>query len=226
VVNLILRIHAIRVGKLQNYKKSVVVTRKTPMRLQSLLKCMLALAWVPSFFAAVVPGDNFSSITIHAFVTEADDAGLVRVAAKEARRYLTLLSGRRPQLLWHGPKTERLDPGNSPVLIIATAQHPVVETILGAISGSVAASGAHVVHSNGSLAVCTGATGHAALYAVYTLLERCGARFYLHGDVLPDANASFALPTDLHETLTPRFAVRGLQPFHDFPMGPDWCALQ
>ena len=144
---------------------------------------MLALAWVPSFFAAVVPGDNFSSITIHAFVTE---AGLVRVAAKEARRYLTLLSGRRPQLLWHGPKTERLDPGNFPVLIIATAQHPVVNTILGAISESVAASGAHVVHSNGSLAVCTGATGHAALYAVYTLLERCGARFYLHGDVLYD----------------------------------------
>jgi hypothetical protein len=166
-----------------------------------------------------------SSITIRAFASEADDdAGLVRVAAKEARRYITLLSGRRPQLLWHefASQTEWLHPDTSPVLVIATAHNPIITTILGAISHSIAAPGAHVVRSNGSLAVCSGTTGHATLYAVYTLLERCGARFYLHGDVLPDANASFALPTDLHETLTPRFAVRGLQPFHDFPMGPDW----
>ena len=29
-----------------------------------------------------------------------------------------------------------------------------------------------------------------------------------------------------HASVTPRFSVRGLQPFHDFPMGPDFWQPQ
>ena len=48
-----------------------------------------------------------------------------------------------------------------------------------------------------------------------------GDRFYLHGDVAPDERMAAELPqVDL--TGKPLFALRGMQPFHDFPEGPDW----
>ena len=59
------------------------------------------------------------------------------------------------------------------------------------------------------------------LYAAYRFAEELGIRFYLHGDVVPDEQVPFALP-ELNETGKPLFARRGIQPFHDFPEGPDW----
>jgi hypothetical protein len=59
------------------------------------------------------------------------------------------------------------------------------------------------------------------LYGAYAFAEKLGARFYLHGDVVPDGQAPLAMP-ELNETGRPLFALRGIQPFHDFPEGPDW----
>ena len=58
------------------------------------------------------------------------------------------------------------------------------------------------------------------LRAAYRLAEHLGVRFYLHGDVVPDEQ----IPLEIHldETGKPLFALRGIQPFHDFPEGPDW----
>jgi hypothetical protein len=59
------------------------------------------------------------------------------------------------------------------------------------------------------------------LYGTYRFVEHLGVRFYLHGDVVPDDRVTLALP-DLNETGKPLFELRGIQPFHDFPEGPDW----
>jgi hypothetical protein len=59
------------------------------------------------------------------------------------------------------------------------------------------------------------------LYGVYRLAEHWGVRFYLHGDVVPDGKITLALPI-LEERGEPLFRTRGIQPFHDFPEGPDW----
>jgi len=59
------------------------------------------------------------------------------------------------------------------------------------------------------------------LYAAYRLAEHLGVRFYLHGDVVPDARMGLQLPI-LDEGQAPLFELRGIQPFHDFPEGPDW----
>lgn len=59
------------------------------------------------------------------------------------------------------------------------------------------------------------------LYGAYRFAERLGVRFYLHGDVIPDQRIALQLP-DLDETGKPLFETRGIQPFHDFPEGPDW----
>jgi hypothetical protein len=66
-----------------------------------------------------------------------------------------------------------------------------------------------------------GADEAGLLYAAYRFAERLGVRFYLEGDVVPDAKIPFVLP-DLNETGRPLFETRGIQPFHDFPEGPDW----
>ncbi len=59
------------------------------------------------------------------------------------------------------------------------------------------------------------------LYGAYRFAEHLGVRFYLHGDTVPDKAIVFKLPK-LHEIGRPLFAIRGINPFHDFPEGPDW----
>ena len=63
------------------------------------------------------------------------------------------------------------------------------------------------------------------LYGAYRFAEKLGVRFALDEDILPDEPLSGAWPV-LDETGKPRFALRGLQPFHDFSVGPDWWNLQ
>jgi hypothetical protein len=46
----------------------------------------------------------------------------------------------------------------------------------------------------------------------------------LHGDVVPDAKIEPKLPT-VDIAGKPLFSERGIQPFHDFPEGPDWWNL-
>jgi len=67
----------------------------------------------------------------------------------------------------------------------------------------------------------TGGDDTGTLYAAYRLAEALGVRFYLHGDVIPDEQVEWQLPA-VDERGAPLFALRGIQPFHDFPEGPDW----
>ena len=72
-----------------------------------------------------------------------------------------------------------------------------------------------------SALLVTGGDDAGVLYAAYRLAEHLGVRFGLHGDTIPDEKRPPALP-DLDETGRPLFSIRGIQPFHDFPEGPDW----
>ncbi len=69
--------------------------------------------------------------------------------------------------------------------------------------------------------VVSGGSDQAVLYAAYEFAEQLGIRFYLHGDVIPDGKIVFNIP-DLDIRKKPLFSIRGIQPFHDFPEGPDW----
>jgi len=78
---------------------------------------------------------------------------------------------------------------------------------------------------SGRVVLVAGGSGPAVLYGAYQLAEKLGVRFSLEGDVVPDGKV--APPAfDLDETGRPLFAVRGIQPFHDFPEGPDWWTLE
>ena len=63
------------------------------------------------------------------------------------------------------------------------------------------------------------------LYGAYRFAEKLGVRFGLDEDVVPDEPLTGSWP-QMNETGKPRFALRGLQPFHDFSVGPDWWNAQ
>lgn len=65
--------------------------------------------------------------------------------------------------------------------LLAPDSH-VVHTLKSTASTTKGAVG---VGGPGRVIVCVGATPRASLYAVYSLMELLGVRYYLHGDVLP-----------------------------------------
>ncbi|MCX6072327.1 MAG: hypothetical protein NTU91_15975, partial [Chloroflexi bacterium] len=138
------------------------------------------------------------------------------LAAKEVRRYIYLRTGQLlPIIETTGAWPEKGDlilmsilrsaPGDAP----SYSQHYVIHTTR---------------ENNRRVLSLAGGPPVGTLYAAYRFAEHLGVRFYLDGDVVPDLKIPFALP-DLDETGKPLFDTRGIQPFHDFPEGPDWWDL-
>ena len=128
----------------------------------------------------------------------ADAPAKVKLAAKEVRRYVYLRTGELLSI-----KSDKSD------TCISLALDPA----LGAQEYRLKTSGNNLTISGG--------TDVAVLYGSYAFAEKLGVRFYLHGDVIPDGTIPCVLPK-LDETHKPLFELRGIQPFHDFPEGPDW----
>lgn len=82
------------------------------------------------------------------------------------------------------------------------------------------------LHQNGrTIILVSGGDEAGVLYGTYRFLEHFGIRYYLHGDVIPDNKITLQLP-EVNEKGSPLFPLRGIQPFHDFPEGPDWWNLE
>jgi hypothetical protein len=69
-----------------------------------------------------------------------------------------------------------------------------------------------------------GGSNIGTLYAAYYLAEQLGVGFYLEGDIIPDEQIPFIFP-ELDIKQSALFSIRGIQPFHDFPEGPDWWSI-
>ena len=78
-----------------------------------------------------------------------------------------------------------------------------------------------ITSPTGKQLLVSGGSPVATLYAAYHLAEQLGVGFYLDGDVIPDQKIPFVFP-ELDILQKPLFSRRGIQPFHDFPEGPDW----
>jgi hypothetical protein len=164
-----------------------------------------------------------------AIVCDKGYSPLEKLAAKEVRRYIYLRTGKLlPIVLPDGGAT--LPKGS--LIVVSTKDH------LTAISTQPDAETAKVMaevkslapqqfllktwtHGDRTALLVVGGDPIGTLYGAYRFAETLGVRFYLHGDVLPDKQVSLEMPM-LDETGKPLFALRGIQPFHDFPEGPDW----
>ena len=136
-------------------------------------------------------------------VRAADLPANVKLAAEEIRRYVYLRTG---ALL---PVVQAPDgAGATIVLEIGKSLEPQQ----------------YRLKTAGTTLTLSGGSDIAVLYGAYALAEKLGVRFYLHGDVVPDARIPFALP-QLDETCQPLFAVRGVNPWGCHPYGMDaWSA--
>ncbi len=162
----------------------------------------LSIVMTPLFLSA---GTAVAAGETAVIVCPQDASKLEQLGAREILRYVYLRTGR---LL---PIAESLPEAGDAILIgtddanLKTQQYRLKTT---------AETGRRVL-------TITGGDPLGALYGVYRFAEHLGVRFYLHGDVVPDEQTAWNLP-DLDEVGDPLFELRGIQPFHDFPEGPDW----
>ena len=161
----------------------------------------------------------------------------LRRAALDLVRHFYIQTGSLPRLVFD------LDSLTPETLKSLTAQHAGGGIILGnsdgnllhATSTPLLSRGQHTVrilswNRNSTVVVSAGGSPTDTMHSVYTLLEHLGVRFRIDEDVVSDHLRSAFTPAELLQrlrslrgaTLTPSFAVRGLQPFHDFSAGPDW----
>ena len=128
------------------------------------------------------------------------------LAAREVRRYVYLRTGEHPPL-------DSEDPLTTPLL-----ERIVIEAREDA--------GHEVAVEDGAQRVIRirGKTVEDRLHGAYTFAQQLGVRFGSSGDRVPPRRlpADTPLPVYAQNLADPMFTSRGLQPFHDFPEGPDW----
>ncbi len=129
-------------------------------------------------------------------VCRPDAPANVKLAAKEIRRYVYLRTG---ELL---PMAES---GEGIVLKVDPTLAPQ----------------SYRLKPDGATLTISGGSDVGVLYGAYRYSELLGVRFQIDGDVIPDERLK-APPAIAEESGQPLFELRGLQPFHDFPEGPDW----
>ncbi len=193
-----------------------------PTRLLVSLAALLLLAMCrPASAAPPAPGT--------VIVCPAEATPLTQFAAREVRHYVYLRTDTLLPISL-GPRLRGEDGkgmGKGLAIILSVKDDALLRVEEGLRSAAIALGPQdyllRTVPERGLFLV--GGSDTAVLYAAYRFAEHLGVRFYLHGDVIPDRKIPFALPT-LDETRRPLFALRGIQPFHDFPEGPDWWNLE
>ncbi|MDQ1255495.1 MAG: hypothetical protein QG656_86, partial [Candidatus Hydrogenedentes bacterium] len=147
-------------------------------------------------------------------VSPADASWMEQLAAREVRRYLYVRTGIFLSI------SDTL-PDRANAVVVARSDRPFARAM-----GPVEKGGqkyAITTHegSGRRLVYIVGGGDLGTLYGAYRFAELLDVRFYLHGDVVPDERMGLVLPK-VNVQEAPLFSLRGIQPFHDFPEGPDW----
>jgi hypothetical protein len=182
-----------------------------------------------------------SAVAAHAkeavILSPRDASPLEGLAAREVRRYIYLRTQRLLPIISNPGAAQKAD-----VILVARKDRALIKNAAAGASdvavsldglsaqnywlktiprSPVPRPGHKVPRASYQLLLLTGGDDLGTLYAAYRFAECLGIRFHLHGDVIPDEQANWTLPV-LDERAAPLFALRGIQPFHDFPEGPDW----
>ena len=181
-----------------------------------MLICLLCSLTVTKLVAAPAPPA--------AVVCDVAASSAEKLAAKEVRRYIYLRTGKLLPVV--SPIAQA--PAGS-LIVVGTKDQPTVTALLSDAKLKAEVEGLATQQfllktwkpGNRTVLLVVGGDPIGTLYGAYRLAERLGVRFYLHGDVLPDNQIPLEMPT-LSESGKPLFEHRGIQPFHDFPEGPDW----
>jgi malectin (di-glucose binding ER protein)/glycosyl hydrolase family 67 len=154
---------------------------------------------------------------------------LESLAAKEIRRYVYQRTGKLLTIVKSSGKL----PSVRNLIVVGSKNRSIIRRIY--IAGkfypvvSTLDSQCYMLRTieekiGGKKIIIIGGDDLGTLYGTYRFLEHFGIRFYLHGDTIPDEKIALVLPT-INDRGQPLFSLRGIQPFHDFPEGPDWWEL-
>ena len=156
-------------------------------------------------------------------------AGMPGLAASEVQRYVYVRTGQWPELVKAGQAAPAGD-----LIVVAERSSPAAMSVIGADAGvtdAVSKLGPeqYIIRTirpkDTAITLIIGSDAAGTLYGAYRYAELLGVRFEMHGDAIPDERLA-ALPVVEHTIIgKPLFAYRGIQPFHDFPEGPDWWDL-
>jgi len=152
-----------------------------------------------------------------------------KLAAREVRRYVYLRTGELLPIVVPAVRGADQNPTPGPLIVVGRKDRPEVTGFPAdeALATELAALGPEqyvlktVRQGDRDVLLVVGGDAVGTLYGAYRVAEHLGIRFYLHGDVVPDEQVAFAMQ-QLDERGEPLFDRRGIQPFHDFPEGPDW----
>jgi len=159
-------------------------------------------------------------------ISPSDATTAERLAAKEIRRYLYLRTGK----LLPTVQSKNKLPSKTSLIIVGQKGRPAIKTLIAkntALASSVNSLEPQqyllktIAFGDYQAVLITGGDSIGTLYAAYRFAEHLGVRFYMHGDTIPDNHIALKMPK-LDEKGKPLFNLRGIQPFHDFPEGPDW----
>lgn len=217
------------------------------MRCTSIVRCPIPLCWAIAagvawfvasgglaLFGAEGVGEPLgaaaesapSGAALPAVVVAKEAVWLERFAAKEVRRYVYLRTG---ALM---PIVEGLEAAPREAVVVTFGStmrrealgldgHPQLPGDLFPANQGDWCVLRTIEHGGRRVHVLAGGYPAGPLYAAYRLAERLGVRFSIEGDCVPDEPMPLALPR-LDERRQALFDRRGIQPFHDFPEGPDW----
>ncbi|MCX6880230.1 MAG: hypothetical protein NTW21_41465 [Verrucomicrobia bacterium] len=181
---------------------------------------ILAALTTHGLLAAELPpaaalGDSQAAARVPAAIAIRQDATpLEALAANEVRRYIYLRTGKLLEVRRGADLGDR---------IVVTRKDRAMCGELGQELGPQQFTLKTATVDGTTSRTIVGGDELGTLYGAYRFAEQLGVRFELDGDVVPDA--PMTTWPGLDETGKPRFAVRGLQPFHDFSVGPDWWNL-
>ena len=150
-----------------------------------------------------------------------------RLAGKEVRRYLYLRTGRLVPLV---VSAGQLPAAPVSPIVVGAKDRAAVRSLVqrdADLADALASLRPQqyllktATYDGRNVALIVGGDAVGTLYGAYRFAEHLGFRFYPHADVVPDERSGLQLPK-LDERGEPLFETRGIQPFHDFPEGPDW----
>jgi hypothetical protein len=170
-------------------------------------------------FIISVRGEVKSAVSI---VVPGNGTSMEKLAAREVRKYIY----QRTNLLLPVISLKKGEAITGDVILVASSGDPVLKAI--GIQLPDLENDAFLLKTyhrkQGKLLLICGGSPVGNMYAAYHLAEQLGIGFFLDGDVIPDQQVPFVFP-ELDIVQKPLFERRGIQPFHDFPEGPDWWNL-
>jgi hypothetical protein len=162
-------------------------------------------------------GVSSSFCKVPVIAHDKDATGTTLLAVKELQRYLYIRTGDLAQVKVISAK-ELL---SSNTIFVATVSALKKYTGI-KINQQLSGEAYQLLSTPNKGLLIIGGSEIATLYGTYKFLESTGIGFALDEDIIPERKLTAVTLSGFNKTYQPSFALRGIQPFHDFPEGPDW----